>query len=166
MDNRRTQAAVTALLGEYKKAIQELEQVIDSLSSEELVQVVDPETPNPDCISIQAILAHVISSGYSYCVYIENSRGLDSQRPSKQLRVSVTDYKDDLHNVLKYTEATFKSIYDDELEVFEEGKKIKTFWGQSYDIEQLMEHAIVHIGRHRRQVENFKPLLHQQGAND
>ena len=28
--------------------------------------------------------------------------------------------------------------------------------GQSYDAEQLLEHAIVHILRHRRQIEKFK----------
>ncbi len=165
MENKRKQAAVSALLGEYRKAVVELQQAIDSLSNEDLVQVVDPVTPNPECISIQAILAHVISSGYSYCVYIENSRGVESQRPPTQLRVAVTDYKDALWKALKYTEATFENIYDDELEIFAEDKKIKTSWGQSYDIEQLMEHAIVHIGRHRRQVEKFKQQLQQHTAH-
>ena len=33
--------------------------------------------------------------------------------------------------------------------------KIITSWGQSYDFEQLFEHAIVHILRHRRQIERF-----------
>jgi len=28
-------------------------------------------------------------------------------------------------------------------------KKIKVRWGQEYDIEQLFEHAIVHILRHK-----------------
>jgi hypothetical protein len=31
-----------------------------------------------------------------------------------------------------------------------------TSWGQLYDIEQLMEHAIVHVLRHRRQIEQYK----------
>ena len=38
-------------------------------------------------------------------------------------------------------------------------KKIKVRWGQLYDPEQLMEHAIVHILRHRRQIENFLEQL-------
>ena len=33
--------------------------------------------------------------------------------------------------------------------------KMKVSWGQEYDLEQLLEHAIVHILRHRRQVERF-----------
>ena len=33
--------------------------------------------------------------------------------------------------------------------------KIKTRWGQLYDVDQLFEHAIVHVLRHRRQIERF-----------
>ena len=28
-------------------------------------------------------------------------------------------------------------------------------WGVRYDLEQLLEHAVVHILRHRRQIEKF-----------
>lgn len=38
-------------------------------------------------------------------------------------------------------------------------KKIFTSWNQVYDIEQVTEHAIVHILRHRRQIEKFKIIL-------
>ena len=53
----------------------------------------------------------------------------------------------------------FSEINDDELEQFDDALKIKTGWGQLYDIEQLTEHAIVHILRHRRQIEKFKIIL-------
>ena len=33
--------------------------------------------------------------------------------------------------------------------------KIIVRWGPQYDLEQLLEHAIVHIIRHRRQIEKF-----------
>jgi hypothetical protein len=33
--------------------------------------------------------------------------------------------------------------------------KIISRYGPTYDIEQLLEHAIVHILRHRRQIEKF-----------
>jgi len=33
--------------------------------------------------------------------------------------------------------------------------KIDAPWGAHYDMEQLLEHAIVHILRHRRQIERF-----------
>lgn len=34
-------------------------------------------------------------------------------------------------------------------------KKMAVRWGQKYDVEQIFEHAIVHILRHRRQIERF-----------
>jgi len=60
---------------------------------------------------------------------------------------------------LKFTYETFADIQDDELEEYDNAKKMKTSWKQFYDIEQMMEHAIVHILRHRRQIERFKNLL-------
>ena len=44
------------------------------------------------------------------------------------------------------------------LEESDNVKKLTTRWGQMYNIEQLLEHAIVHVLRHRRQIERF--LLH------
>jgi hypothetical protein len=32
---------------------------------------------------------------------------------------------------------------------------INSGWGVTYDAEQLLEHAIVHVLRHRRQIEKF-----------
>ena len=41
------------------------------------------------------------------------------------------------------------------VEELDNQQKIMVRWGQLYDVEQLMEHAIVHVLRHRRQVERF-----------
>ena len=41
------------------------------------------------------------------------------------------------------------------LEELDNNKKILVAWGQLFDIDQLFEHAIVHILRHRRQIERF-----------
>ena len=35
------------------------------------------------------------------------------------------------------------------------GTVINAGWGPTYDVEQLLEHAIVHVLRHRRQIEKF-----------
>jgi hypothetical protein len=32
---------------------------------------------------------------------------------------------------------------------------MQTGWGVTYNLEQLLEHAIVHLLRHRRQIEKF-----------
>ena len=161
MNNNNNQNAVNALLAEYEKAIIELQYIIQDISQEELTFTVDQETINPDCKSIQTIVSHVVSSGYSYCVYIQNLKNRNSIRPEKVYRDSIADYINDLNNVLKFTQETFATIEDDALEEFEASKKIRTSWGQLYDIEQLMEHAIVHILRHRRQIEKFKTTIKQ-----
>ncbi|PIF62304.1 DinB family protein [Flavobacterium sp. 11] len=155
------QNAVSALLAEYQKAIIELQHVIHDISEEDLTFTVDHATTNPDCKSIQTILSHVVSSGYSYCVYIQNFKNKNTVRPEKVNRSSIADYINDLDNVLKFTQETFATIDDDALEEWDASKKIMTSWGQLYDIEQLMEHAIVHILRHRRQIETFKTTIKQ-----
>ncbi|WP_300565968.1 DinB family protein [Flavobacterium sp.] len=160
MNPTQPQNAVHSLLAEYKKIIIELQSVIAAISDADLIAIVDPETQNPDCQSIQTVLAHVVRSGYSYCVYIRNFRGIESTRPEKVNRFSALEYINDLGKVFAFTEETFATIGDNELEEYDNSKKILTAWGQLYDIEQLMEHAIVHVLRHRRQIEKFKSLLH------
>ena len=56
--------------------------------------------------------------------------------------------------MLNFTENSFDGIWDKSNN--EIGKwKFDTRWNVTYDFEQLMAHAIVHILRHRRQVENM-----------
>ena len=66
------QGAVGALLDEYEKVIFELQQVLNDISNEELIKIVDSKTTDPNCKSIQTILSHVIRSGYAYAIYIQN----------------------------------------------------------------------------------------------
>ena len=87
--------------------------------------------------------------------YIRKLKKITDNRPGKVLRLSIAQYADDLEILVAYSVETFNTITDDELEEFDEDKKIKTSWGQVYDIEQMMEHAIVHVLRHRRQIEKF-----------
>jgi len=61
---------------------------------------------------------------------------------------------EEVNNMLDYTENSFEDIWkkpNNEIEKF----KFKTRWNVTYNFEQLMEHAIVHILRHRRQIENI-----------
>ena len=58
-----------------------------------------------------------------------------------------------------YNEKLFQDYPKIRLEEFSSEKKFKVRWGQTYDVEQLYEHAIVHILRHRRQIERFKLKL-------
>lgn len=155
--NQNRNSAITALLDEYSKAILALQTVIKNLSTTELITIVDPFTENPECKSIQTILTHVVSSGFSYAIYIYELKDASPRIRQSIFRHTALDYNNDLNEVLNFTAKTLSHFEDQELETFQ----IKAAWGQNYDIEQLMEHAIVHVLRHRRQIEKFKlQLIH------
>lgn len=147
--------AILALLSEHEKAIIELQDVIKDITSKELTTIVDTGTQNPDCRSIQTILSHVVRAGYSYNVYIRNFRNIGAVRPELKFHKNTAEYVTDLNDLMRFTEETFASIEDSDLERYQNEEKILTNWKQYYDIEQLMEHAIVHVLRHRRQIQNF-----------
>lgn len=145
--------AVTALLEVYERAIKELQHSIATIPNKELAATIDPHTSDLNCKSIQNILAHVVGSAFSYAIYIRESMDHAVPRPGLEHRDTATEYIRDLDEVILFTKDTFNTIYDYSLEKFDYPDKIKTKWGQSYDIEQMMEHAIVHVLRHRRQIE-------------
>lgn len=153
---------IGALLDEYKKAIQELTHVIKEITDTDLVTIVDPDTKDPDCKSIQTILSHVVHSGFGYAHYIYTHKGNINVRPEKTFHTYIGEYIRDLEKIIPFNNIVFAEIADSELEEFDNDLKMKVPWGQSYDIEQLMEHAIVHILKHRRQIERFKLILNEQ----
>jgi uncharacterized damage-inducible protein DinB len=155
MKQMNLNGANKALLDEYHKAIKELAAVIEPITDAELTTIIDKNTKDPDCISIQSILTHVICSGYGYTIYIENSLGNNKPRPKKVTLETTKLYMENLELMYKYCKNCFESFPNLNLEELQNDKKILVNWGQLYDIEQLMEHAIVHILRHRRQIEKF-----------
>jgi uncharacterized damage-inducible protein DinB len=149
------QGATGALLDLYGQAIFNLKKTIEAIPDHALTVITDHQTLDENCRSIQMILSHVVHSGYGYATYIHNSKGHNIERPEKAFHVSISEYSEDLVNVFSYTENIFKEIKDDELEQMDDSLKIKSGWGQLYDIEQMMEHAIVHVLRHNRQIEHI-----------
>lgn len=158
MGSNNLTGAIAALIDEYKKAVDELILVIEPISQQRLLKTIEPVSSNTDCISIQTILTHVTASMFSYAVYIENSIGLETLRPERLQFDEVAPYISRLREALKYNEDFFNSNPDITMEEFDQSKKINTRWGQQYDVEQMLEHAIVHILRHRRQIKNA--LIH------
>jgi len=151
----RNNGAIGALLDEYEKSIIELKNVISPISKEELVTIADKTTEDPECKSIQTVLTHVISSGYYYAIVIRNYLGESINYKEGILLNSVEEYSVELQKMFQYNVQLFEDYPNIEVEVHDNNKKILTRWGQRYDVEQLLEHAIVHILRHRRQIEKF-----------
>jgi hypothetical protein len=157
--------AVGALLDIYDKAIHELVHTIADLSESELIQIVDHQTSDPNCRSVQSVLSHVVAAGFAYAVDIRQLMGEAIAYPSPVIRSTIAEYRQDLQSLFAFTVETFESITDHQLEEFDHSKKIKTPWGQVYDIEQLTEHAIVHVLRHIRQIEKFKQVMRSRNED-
>ncbi|PKB18782.1 damage-inducible protein DinB [Flavobacterium sp. 5] len=153
------QGAIGALLDEYERAIIDLQETIFDISDNELIAIIDNETTDSNCQSVQTVLAHVVNSVFAYALDIRQFLGEKVDYPDDLLRLTINDFNKDLNNCFTFTIETFKNIQDNQLEEFDNAKKIITPWGQVYDIEQITEHAIVHILRHRRQIEKFKIII-------
>jgi uncharacterized damage-inducible protein DinB len=147
------QGPVGALMDEYERATEELVSILNGISDEEYERVRDTETQDEDCRSIQTIMTHVIRAGYGYAGYMRTAWGLEPVvRWSETVSRSQTPAE--LRKMLDYMIETLGSKWS----MTEEEAvttKMQVRWGPVYDFEQLFEHAIVHVLRHRRQVERF-----------
>jgi len=157
----RNNGAIGALLDEYEKAVKELILVIRDVTNSDLILIVDNETKDEDCKSIQTILTHTVGAGYNYVIAIRKWLGEELNYKDKELLSSVGDYSSALDDMFKFNEKLFEDHPIIQLEEYDPNKKINVKWGQKYDVEQLFEHAIVHILRHRRQIERFKERIEE-----
>ena len=160
--NYRDHGAIGALLDEYEKALNELIDIIEHINEEDMSQIVDKNTEDKDCRSIQSILNHVLRAGYNYAVEIRRHLGESYEYLDPEIMTSGKAYKKALKGMFVFNEVLFSDHNELSIEEHDDHKKIKVRWGQSYDIEQLLEHAIVHILRHRRQIERFLLQMHSR----
>ena len=147
------EGAVGALMDEYERATWELRRLVERIPEDDVVRVVDPQTEDDDCRSVQAIMSHVVNAGYSYADYLRAAFSIPSARPPKRL-LAPGEALTQLDAMLDYTVQTLEGRWlmtDAEIT----GTVINSGWGVRYDAEQLLEHAIVHVLRHRRQIERF-----------
>jgi uncharacterized damage-inducible protein DinB len=147
--------AVGALLDIYEQEIAVLKKLVAGIPNKALLVITDAQTTDESCRSVQAILTHVVHSGHGYANLIHQWKGNGGERPPKKIYFTIQEYLTGLDGVFAFTEKVFQNITDDELEQLDDSLKIKTGWNQLYDIEQLMEHAITHVMRHKRQIERI-----------
>jgi uncharacterized damage-inducible protein DinB len=144
---------VGAMMDEYERAAMELGRVIEGIDDDAFERTRDRETKDESCRSIQTVMHHVIRAGYGYATRIRNAMGVPTERP-EVTQPSRAQSLEGLRKMLDFTVATLDGHWemtDDEITAI----KMDTPWNVSYDLEQAMEHAIVHILRHRRQIERF-----------
>ncbi len=140
-------------MDEYERAAAELARLVERIPDDEFERVVDSQTKDEDCRSVQTIMSHVVRAGYGYADYIREQLSVASTRPRPAL-LSRRESLEQLEAALRYTVETLEGRWemsDEEIS----GININTRWGAVYDLEGMLEHAIVHILRHRRQIEKF-----------
>lgn len=144
---------VPALLNVYKNVLEDFISFLKPISNDKYVFIVDDKTEDKDCRSIQTIISHIVNSGYGYAHYIRNAINVESVRPDYRI-INYDEIEASLNDVFKYTRETFldKEISYDEID----RKIVITSWNNDlYSIESILEHAVVHILRHRIQIERF-----------
>jgi len=145
--------AVGSLMDEYERAAFELKSILQNVGEEDYTRIADAETENEDCRSIQTVMNHVIRAGYGYANYIRKPISMNAL-PVERKQFTHREIGDEIDKMLAYT----IEIFDGRWEMTDEEMVnviINSRWGVTYNIDQLLEHAIVHILRHRRQIEKF-----------
>lgn len=153
MKKKYRKGAIGALMDEYERASLELKNLLVQITATDFEKIVDPVTKDEDCRSVQTIISHVINSGYGYANYIREWFSIPKNSPERRL-LSQQEFIEESDKMLAYTVETLQ----DKWEITEEEiikVKIIVRWGPQHNLEQLLEHALVHILRHRRQIEKF-----------
>lgn len=141
---------IGALMDEYERAALDIAKVIHPMKQKEFVDVLDEVTSDQQCRSIQRIMQHVIKAGYNYADYVRRAFEKSISPPPETQLVDAQDAIRQLLAMFEYTLDSFEGRWE-MIEEEVEKTVIKTSWGV-YNLEQLLEHAIVHVLRHRRQI--------------
>lgn len=145
------QGAIGSILDEYEKALSEIKSVVQTVDETDYSRYVEGESEH--CCSVQIIMSHVVRAGYGYSKYIRDALSIDVN-PIEDRQISQTEIVGEIDKMFAYTAAIFegeRQITDEEMETI----FFKTRWGVNYNIDQILEHAIVHVLRHRRQIQKF-----------
>ncbi len=158
MNNRKNledyrPGAIGSLLDEYERAAFHLKEVLETVNEMDYTKIADSETKNEDCRSIETIMNHVVIAGHFYIKYIRESLSMETS-PVEHKKFTKSEIADELDKVIAGTVAIFDGRWD-EINDKMTSIYIDASWGERYNIDQMMEHAIVHALRHRRQIEKF-----------
>lgn len=142
--------AIGGMTDLYELALNELKIVLES-TSEELFLKSDA-SKDDDFKSIRTITLHIVRSGYAYSNYIRTSFGTEKFEVTIKIN-SIEEALFEIDKMFQYKLETFKNKWlttDDEMM----NTIIKTSW-TTYDLEAIIEHSIVHILRHRLQIQKI-----------
>lgn len=154
--SEKPRTEVVALLDEHERAMGYLIEMLERWGETDLNKVLphDPET------SYREILCHIVGSAYyGYFVWIQDVLEWDILPPPVEKDQVKGDHSlQRLIELLKestpYARKALDSLTNDHLYP----KIYNAYWGDPYTIDQMLEHAIVHVWRHIRQLERAERL--------
>jgi uncharacterized damage-inducible protein DinB len=146
--------AVMALNDEHERATRYLLSMMENWTDDTL------KTPVEGWLqSVEGILVHVVGCIYEpYFEWMQVKLGVKEIVPSPMPRSQLNEisgidaWRKTVADTIPYVRRATEFIVDDDL-----GKAFPAYWNNNeiYMIEQMFEHAIVHIWRHIRQLERL-----------
>jgi hypothetical protein len=144
-----------ALMDEYARAAEDLCRVVEGFPPAAFAAERDSKDPNTR--SPRAICLHVHGAARRYADYVRKARGLPHDErfdPDPSAMQGPGALRGLLVEALRYTEGALEGLYEaDEAAVA--ALRFTVRWGPVYDPEMILEHAVVHLLRHRRQLERW-----------
>lgn len=144
-----------ALMDEYARAAEDFCRVAEAFEPARFAE--ERPSKDPGTVSPRAICLHVYGAARRYADYVRKARGLphdDRFLPGPEAIEGPAAVRGRVAQALRYTEGALEGLYDAEESVVE-ALRFKVRWGPVYDPEMILEHGIVHLLRHRRQLERW-----------
>lgn len=155
LDHPGRPGALGAILDETARAAEDFCHVVERLTLARFDEFRPGSDPNT--VSLRAICAHTVGAAHRYADYIRKARGLPYveiyQLDPWELD-GPADVRPRLGRAYRYTEEAVDGLYEaTEAEIARLTFPVR--WGPTYDPEMILEHGIVHLLRHRRQIERW-----------
>ncbi len=143
-----------ALLDETARATLEMCNLVETLTQEQFLE--ERQSADPDTVSLRSICAHCVRAAFGYSNAIRGAIDLarDESGFSESDLESPLEFRNHMRRALQHTEETVAPLQ----KLSDEEASQLTFavsWGPTYDPEMLLEHGVVHVLRHRRQIERW-----------
>jgi CRP-like cAMP-binding protein len=150
---------VGAVLDEYARAAVDLCRVVEGFSDEAFLR--EREVADPDVRSPRAVCEHVANAAVGYSHYVRRMQGLEAPLPGSPERLAEREevptpsaFRAALARGVRRTEDVCEALRrtpDAEVGAM----TLRVSWGAVHDPESILEHAVVHLLRHRRQLERW-----------
>lgn len=113
--------------------------------------VVPPACEDPNYVSLDALLSHVLRAGRGYLIWLCETLGLPDPaiRPAPTPELAAERAEDFAAHLFERWRAPLAVVEPGTLD----GVEAKSRWGPTYSIDAMLEHAVMHPLRHAFQIE-------------